>query len=292
MKNKNNYCIYTDKFYEGTLSKEHIIPISLGGYNEFSIYSDEKMNNEIGSKIEGKFQNQDILGKFFRLANNNKGHSGKEFVAKIKSDDGKRTLQINKNNEISVFDNTIRKNIEIPIEDSFQGTIYRDLFIGLIAKIALGTGYYLFGDKFVRYSDCKSLREIINSVINDQEIKTSKYKIKLHYWYRDKVADFIDSIFKTLESSGVVIELCDDYINFYVGINGHYLGVIAIKCDIKRFTFQDHYNILIACKNKKVIKKDNAISIISNLICNNKFCSFNCNELNKKRINNILDIVD
>lgn len=291
MVNKSNYCIYTDKYYD-KLSKEHIIPSSLGGCNKFCVYTEEKINNDIGSKIEGHFETKDILGSFFRLAIDNKGHSGKEYIAKFRSHDNKRTLKFHENNNIEVFDNIMRKPMEIPNDDSFKGTLYKDLHIGLMAKIALGTGYYLFEDKFAKYADCNTLREVMNAVINEQEILNTDFKVNLSYLCRNNTIEFIESIFKVLESSGVIVDLCDNYIYFYIGINGRYLGTIAVRCDINKIVSQNPYNVLIVCKNKNVIRKDNALTLISSSICKNKFMPFNATEQNKEIMNKILDIKD
>ena len=69
------YCVYTDK---ETLdpSPEHIIPLSLGGHNDFVIDVDRKFNNDIGSKVDGKLAN-DFLVLFERDKADAVGHSRK-----------------------------------------------------------------------------------------------------------------------------------------------------------------------------------------------------------------------
>ena len=69
-----DYCIYLDG-PSTDLSKEHIIPMSLGGLDSFCIQADRKFNNEVGSKVDGAVAN-DFLMLFNRDKANAKGHSG------------------------------------------------------------------------------------------------------------------------------------------------------------------------------------------------------------------------
>lgn len=78
------YCIYTDKLTpEAECSIEHILPLSLGGCNEFVIKVNAAKNATLGSEIDGKLANDFIL-TLVRKGNNFKGHSKKDVVASLK----------------------------------------------------------------------------------------------------------------------------------------------------------------------------------------------------------------
>jgi hypothetical protein len=52
------YCIYTNReISEQDSNCEHIIPLSLGGSNEFVIPVSTKFNSELGSKVDGELSN-------------------------------------------------------------------------------------------------------------------------------------------------------------------------------------------------------------------------------------------
>ena len=57
------YCIYSGKEItpeEATV--EHIIPLSLGGNNQFTTNVGKKINSDVGSKIDGKFSQDFLIG--------------------------------------------------------------------------------------------------------------------------------------------------------------------------------------------------------------------------------------
>jgi hypothetical protein len=79
------YCIYTDKeISHKEATKEHVIPLSLGGSDEFVISVDRNTNAEIGSKIDGALAN-DVGMQFLRKAHDLRGHSNKEVKGRLKS---------------------------------------------------------------------------------------------------------------------------------------------------------------------------------------------------------------
>lgn len=53
------YCIYSQAdIDEQYCSRQHILPLSLGGVDDFSISIDKKINSELGSRIEGALTNE------------------------------------------------------------------------------------------------------------------------------------------------------------------------------------------------------------------------------------------
>lgn len=56
------YCIYTDKDVpEDKGNLDHIIPLSLGGLDEFVTWSEEAINSIMGSKIDGALHKDSFI---------------------------------------------------------------------------------------------------------------------------------------------------------------------------------------------------------------------------------------
>lgn len=79
---KKGYCIYLDDMSDD-LSVEHIIPMSLGGLDDFSIFADRKFNNSTASKIDSGLAN-DFLILFDRDRQKATGHSGASPEPRVK----------------------------------------------------------------------------------------------------------------------------------------------------------------------------------------------------------------
>ena len=100
------YCIYSGKEIDDQDTNiEHIIPLSLGGSNDFTINVSEKLNSYLGSKIDGKLT-QDFLVNMDRVHYAGKGHSKKEAKLNIRSEleDGSPVITTFTQKEMKVFD--------------------------------------------------------------------------------------------------------------------------------------------------------------------------------------------
>ena len=79
-----SYCIYSGRHLpEDALSDEHAIPMSLGGGRSTLIRVSKKLNNELGTKIDGAIAN-DPLVQFGRRDADARGHSRKPVVPRWK----------------------------------------------------------------------------------------------------------------------------------------------------------------------------------------------------------------
>ena len=168
------YCIYAGKKIDESKSNiEHIIPLSLGGSGEFCIKVSEKYNSILGSKIDGKMT-QDFLIGMDRVKHGDKGHSSKKPRMDIKSklESGEPVITSFMKDGLKVYDSFKKKYINIPKKLSLSTKIDLNLRMKFTAKVALATGYYLFGEKFVKYSDCESLRKIMMS--DNLEVTSNK----------------------------------------------------------------------------------------------------------------------
>lgn len=94
---KKSYCIYTDQWIaDPHKSVEHIIPLSLGGCDEFTINVDTDVNKRLGSKIDGKFGNDYLINSLRRIKEL-VGHNNKKpsyVFKKVKIKDTNEPVQI------------------------------------------------------------------------------------------------------------------------------------------------------------------------------------------------------
>ena len=168
LKNMKKFCVYTN-IYTNEPSSEHIIPLSLGGHDDFSIEVDRKFNNDIGSKVDGKFAN-DFLVLFERDRHGAKGHSGKHPKPIAKSatlEDGTPVQAIFGSDGLEIFD--LKSKSKLSKSDSRGRTIgckniKIDIDIGLmfVAKVALAAGYFAYGEVFKDHVDTDEFRKIMN----------------------------------------------------------------------------------------------------------------------------------
>lgn len=174
------YCIYSGKeIKESEANVEHIIPLSLGGSNEFTIMVSEKSNSYLGSKVDGKMT-QDFLISMDRVKRDGKGYSKKVPRVDVKSklDNGNSAITSFTNDDMKVFDPIKKKYIDVSHKIEMRTKLDLDIRIKFTAKVALATGYYLFGDKFVKYSDYQSLRNIMMSDNLKEYRKKASRKIR------------------------------------------------------------------------------------------------------------------
>lgn len=263
------YCIYSNQELDEKPSPEHVIPLSLGGCNEFVIDVGEKINNEYGSKIEGAFD-KDMLAGFLRLKKSNVGHSGKAPSLSMKGfNDGEPiTLTIKGINNFSIYDHKQKKEIPIGSLSDLKGKIDINAWIRLIAKITLATGYFIFEKNFNECADCDSLRIITNSAIDGTSFFDSNLDVRTHIYFdsrlNDNHLDFIKEVIKKSNASGVIFEFVENRLHSFIGINGEYIGMINIKCDNEKLLQgEDFYRLSLFCIDGHLEKIGNRKSDIN-----------------------------
>src|SRR5437016_2823041 len=81
---KESYCIYTDRVIpKEQVSREHIIPLSLGGSNEFVVEVSSFRNSELGSQIDGNLGN-DLAMQFLRKHHKTRGHRNRKAIVSLR----------------------------------------------------------------------------------------------------------------------------------------------------------------------------------------------------------------
>ena len=63
------YCIYTDRdVAEADGNQDHIIPLSLGGSDDFTVWADERFNSRMGSTVDGAIHKDFFIAPALRDA--------------------------------------------------------------------------------------------------------------------------------------------------------------------------------------------------------------------------------
>jgi predicted ribonuclease YlaK len=165
------YCIYTDKeILEDQTNLEHIIPLSLGGSNDFVIRVDKQVNSTLGAEIDGKLAN-DFPIQMLRMHKQAKGHSRKKVTAKFKKSkiiSSKKPVQVDFTDKgLKIFDPIEKRHIEKTEYDKIElQSIYTPdgyARIRFTAKTLLAAGYFVYGGVFRQQADHAGLREYMNS---------------------------------------------------------------------------------------------------------------------------------
>jgi hypothetical protein len=176
-----NFCIYTGRtLLQSQLSKEHVIPKSLGGNKSTVIWVDQKTNNDFGSSIDGKIE-KDPMVSFGRRDTDSRGHSNKIKTPELRnavqwrpemplrSGVGSFTLRFPKAGAVAVNNRTREAQIagslgepafviwDLPIDHTAR--------LKFTLKTLLGLGWKLFQEDFIHSIDVEFVRRILTSPI-------------------------------------------------------------------------------------------------------------------------------
>lgn len=258
------YCIYSGKYLKDEeMNIEHIIPLSLGGSDEFTIMVGREINCDLGSKVDGKFCN-DFLIMLEQLPYENKGHSQKEkkINLKVKVNDHAATWSLSKNSS-QLYDHIDKKYLNGRHELKVKLLIDPNIRWKFVCKVALATGYFLFGDLFEQYADCSTLRKVILS--DEDELRREKLDLRLYTNLTpinesDQIMHALNKkLFEYLGVSLVNFGYATGRILASVAINGKYIGTVNFKADVDRLLppKDDLHRggCILMCKDNKLIKK-------------------------------------
>lgn len=251
------YCIYTDKvFPKKEMTREHIIPISLGGVNGFEVLVEKEINKFFGSNVDGKIAN-DVLIQLDRKNADARGHSNKPVLpiwTNVKIIETGEPLQIKfEKPGLTKFISPISKreiekaelngkNISISLKldaiVSFQFT----------AKVALAAGYFIYGDLFKNFADTESLRKfsIAKNINKDNVSEHSKLKFtdRFHCHQKDTAdVSLFTEIAKLRESSAVIVMLCESNLIISVSLFGKYLGTVNVAANTDDFPNNEEFRL-------------------------------------------------
>jgi len=250
------YCIYSGKNINKTESSvEHIIPLSLGGSDDFIINVNRNLNSIAGSKIDGKMAN-DFLVKMNAIKNDFRGHSRKEPILKIKKAKiGDSPVSVHfKKSGLEMFDPIKKEYIKHPGSVEMQTSLDLEIRIKFISKVVLAAGYFIYGETFVKFADHNSLRKVVFSEnLKNEKLKGIKFYDNLHpVKERDKGLHLLEvQHMKYLKGSSVTFILSNVNIIAHVGLGGIYIGTVNFKASTKMFPNDAEYRLgkVLVCKD-------------------------------------------
>ncbi|MGG2638803.1 hypothetical protein [Pseudomonas aeruginosa] len=248
----SDYCIYLDG-PSADLSKEHIIPMSLGGLDGFCIQADRQFNNAVGSKVDGAVAN-DFLVLFNRDKANAKGHSGAQpqpVARRATLIDGSPVQITFSKSGLQIYDLKQRKYVEkgecrggqVKI-DGLKLDLNAD--IKFVAKVALAAGFYAYGDLFRKGVMHSEARKIVNA----SSLADIRPDVRLYTRFQSEQELHDPSnlqIFKMIvqqsSCSCVLIIPGKDCFGVVVGVLGEFMGMINMPADTAGFPNEGDYDL-------------------------------------------------
>lgn len=271
---KEIYCIYTNKIIDESLTTpEHIIPLSLGGCNDFTIPVEAIKNSELGSAIDGKMAN-DFIINLIRQTKDYRGHKNKKAELNLKKS---KIIHKTTNKEIpaqikftpnglSIY-NPIEKKIlskkEIQELSDIHAQFEFDRFLKtcFVAKVVLAAGYFAYGDTFVNHADHESIRKLMNLNITETKETLKNLPLRICDIYHPETKDFamtevMKQICIGIGDSCVMFLLSKGNIIGGVGIGGKFIGAINFKADHKKFPNEAEFDLghVLAIQEKQLRK--------------------------------------
>ncbi len=241
------YCPYTDcELPEDKTSPDHIIPLSLSGINGFEIPADKDFNSGIGSKLEGALANEFVTTSR-RKKYDSRGHSGKPPIPTIKNASyGKEghpaQISFPRKGGRRVWDVRDRKVVEKekgvdPLRINLSMNI--DLPMRFTAKVALGAGYYVYGDLFCKYVDhCQFREAMCFDPANDRGSVELGHTFRVDsYLLHEPPSNllWLRKLCSAVQGSVVVLVPGLGFFTVGVGLLGQYLATVAVPANTESF---------------------------------------------------------
>lgn len=253
------WCPYSDAEvdFEAT-SPEHIVPLSLGGSNQFVIPVKASTNSNVGGLIDGAIAN-DFLTLVRRNRFDARGHRGKPpkvLVRRASLGIAKRPVQINlyEDNEQFMWDSVGRRYLD---EHEFSGQTFSlnvqlNWFAHLrfLAKVVLSAGYFIYGDLFKEYAAHKDVRLLMNADTAESAAKILRNsKLRGYSEFSEiEAGDESDNrlhsyLCESVDGSVVIAVPGDRNIVFIVGILGKMVGELNVPADTTNFPLDREHDL-------------------------------------------------
>jgi hypothetical protein len=251
------YCPYTDKEIDtAEATPDHIIPLALGGHNAFAIPVAKDINSTLGHTAEAGIASDPIV-EIRRARLDVRGHSNTLVQArwkKTRDEMGNPLQAIIDRSGFSVFDPKLGRRLADA--EAAGRTFTSELRISqfarvpFAAKVALGTGYYLFRDLFrskARHEQLRLLLKPINE-ISEAELREN------HVTYLDRLNDAnndrqnplhrpLELLVSALNCSAVVVSTGNHLMAFTIGILNEWEATIVVPAEGTAFPAIDEYDL-------------------------------------------------
>ena len=236
------------------MSREHIIPLALGGVNGFEIAVDSTFNSEVGTELDGALAN-DFFFALRRTEYDTRGHSGKEPIATVRAtygeDNRPALVHLHKKKGLRVWDVRDRESKKGPGPLHIRTLLNNDLPVRFTAKIALGAGYFVYGDLFREHVDHGQLRDVMNTSPGNSGPKMGRAGVgRRNLTLRaDRYLDELPTgphsrllclrtFCSSVRGSVVVLVPGRHYLAVAVGILGQYLATVVVPAKTESFPNQ------------------------------------------------------
>ena len=235
------YCIYSNRHVSNKCGTyDHIFPLSLGGKNQFQIWSDKQCNSQIGSQVDGALVSDPLV----ELALRNSGVTGRRNKIRMprwrNSTLNGEPIQVNLGmDKVSVW--SAKENRMLKAEEVVGQKINTTLKIGshtclrFVAKVVLAGGYFVYGEDFLNATNCDHLRTLIfldperekrENTLEDCEIK---YCDRFHPDSKDpSAAGVYRSLSESIGRSIFISIPHESSISFHIGVVGQYIGSMIV----------------------------------------------------------------
>ena len=250
------YCPYTDREVpKHQTNREHIIPLALGGVNGFEIAVDSKFNSTLGSDLDGALANE-FLFAVKRTKYDARGHSGKPPVATIKratyGEEGRRAqVHFHHRKQPDVWDVRDRELKRGVGKVRGKTSLNIDLPVRFAAKVALASGYHVYGRLFRTHVDHRQLRDVMNIDPSDLDLSKDRASLGLQHLTlrvdrylnepRDDFFVVLREYCSTIDGSVVMLMPGSECFGAAVGILGQYVGLVNVPANTKTFPNDGDY---------------------------------------------------
>jgi len=239
------------------MNSEHIVPLSLGGSNQFCIPVEKDFNARVGSKIDGVLAN-DFLTLFRRREFDARGHSKTPPEVTLKKShlgDEKRPVQVTlRGKEDMLIWDAMTKRHLAPEEIggnkiSSQFKIDADVRQRFLAKVALSAGYFIYGELFRRHVRHEELRALMNFSTKSKREDLSGFGLRGYDEFSpaekaDKEQNKLLAFFcQAIKGSCVIAGLGPSNVVISVGILGKWIGSLNVPAVTDSFSLDGEHDL-------------------------------------------------
>ena len=245
------YCPYTDRDIPlSESSPEHIIPLSLGGMNGFTIPVSKDFNSRVGSEIDGALAN-DFLVMSKRDKHGAKGHSKKHpenvFTNASNADTGEPLhVTLGQVRGLRLWDPKQKRDVTGQGQKVNIGfKVDLDVTHRFVAKVALSAGYLVYGDQFRKHVKHEDFRKIMNHRPTEMGdlLKTIEAQYDDRFVEPESINQKILRIMMTGFGPHSAIALIPNSrsLSVVVSVLGDYIGMLSVPADTKTFPNTGEY---------------------------------------------------
>jgi hypothetical protein len=270
-----SFCIYSNSdVADSELNDEHIFPLSLGGHNRFTVKVSKFVNTLVNRELDEKLKACPFLATN-RKRHESTGHRGKTpSPPNVKITVGSDKSVVFKFDDNDLLQFYSHKKLKFLTADDIntEGVTFslkqeNSLRLRFSAKVALASGYFVYGSAFVEHAKTEDLRALMNyqgerhdEIASDDITSTGWYwpepvdaPDRMMHDIFQRINDMFDCSFVALITSAV-----PDKIIIVVGVLGQLTGVISCPANCDRFPKSRDYDL-----GHVVVLKDNDVQRLS-----------------------------